>query len=214
MDAQFWINAWNEGRTNFHQAKINEKLIKYFPLLNPKKGEKVLVPLCGKTKDLLWLAGLGLEVRGVELYEEPVKSFFQENNLPAPEISKDQNFTHYSYQNLSIRSGDFFKISPDEQYGLVYDRASIVALPMEMRKRYADLLKRVVKKDGKYLLLAFEYDQSKLEGPPFSVQEKEIRELYGDAFSIEVLETENLIAEGKFSVLDNFKERVYFLKKI
>jgi hypothetical protein len=42
MDAQFWINAWNEGRTGFHQEKYNEKLIKYFPLLNLEKGQRFL----------------------------------------------------------------------------------------------------------------------------------------------------------------------------
>lgn len=50
MDSQFWITAWHEGRTNFHQADFHDKLLEYFPQLNPIKGQRVLVPLCGKSK--------------------------------------------------------------------------------------------------------------------------------------------------------------------
>ncbi len=63
MDAQFWINAWNEGRTNFHQQNYHEKLLQFFPPLGPHKGQSVLVPLCGKSKDMLCLSNLGLKVK-------------------------------------------------------------------------------------------------------------------------------------------------------
>ncbi len=38
MEPQFWIKAWNEGRTAFHQGEVHEKLLKYFPELHPRQG--------------------------------------------------------------------------------------------------------------------------------------------------------------------------------
>lgn len=214
MDAQFWINAWNEGRTNFHQEKYHEKLTEYFPTLNPKEGQKVLVPLCGKSKDLLWLHELKLNVHGVELHTQAVEDFFKENNLPFKK-TEDQDFAHYSHKNIVISCGDFFKLNSNQTYDYVYDRASLVALPPEMRKDYAQVIKRSLKVGGKYLLIAYEYDQSKLEGPPFSVVANEIHELYQDQFSIKLMESKQANKEGsRLSALDSLKQCVWILERL
>jgi hypothetical protein len=77
METEFWIKAWNEGRTNFHQESYNPKLVKYFPIFKAKAQEKVLVPLCGKTKDLLWLQSINLEVHGYELHQQAIEDFLK-----------------------------------------------------------------------------------------------------------------------------------------
>lgn len=214
MDAKFWINAWEEGRTNFHRSQFNEKLLQFFPLLNPKKGERVLVPLCGKTKDLIWLLQSGLTVHGVELYSRPVEEFFPENHLAPVMKNQDGNFTNYSFQNLTISCGDFFKVQGSDVYDLVYDRASLVALPLEMRKEYAKVITRVLKPKGKYLLIVYEYDQSKMEGPPFSVSEDEVHKLYDHHFSIKLVESESPENEGaRLSGVLSLKQKVYILEK-
>lgn len=214
MDAKFWITAWEEGRTNFHRSQFNEKLLQFFPSLNPKKGEKVLVPLCGKTKDLIWLGQNGLSVHGVELYSRPVEEFFPENHLEPVIKNQDQNFTHYSYQNLTISCGDFFKVQGSDVYDLIYDRASLVALPFEMRKDYAKVITRVLKPKGKCLLIVYEYDQTKMEGPPFSVSEEEVHQLYEDRFNIKLVESESPPNEGtRLSAVLNLKQKVYILEK-
>lgn len=214
MDANFWIQAWKEGRTNFHKEQYNEKLLAYFPRLNPESGQRVLVPLCGKTKDLLWLSKLGLKVHGIELHEQAVKDFFQENKLPSPDRSQDESYINYSEENIRISCGDFFKLPTNEFYDFVYDRASLVALPGPMRINYAQVIKRSLKPGGKYLLIVFEYNQAEMDGPPFSVSEKEIHELYDDSFKITQLESESLTNEGsKFEKLSTFKQRVYLLEK-
>lgn len=215
MDPQFWVKAWNEGRTNFHQPNYHNKLTKYFPQLNPQKGQKVLVPLCGKTKDLLWLHELNLHVHGVELYEHAVKAFFTENGFLHPKIVQDQDFTHYTYKNIVISCGDFFKLKENDTYDLIYDRASIVALPSPMRKNYAQIIKQSLKRGGKYFLIVYEYDQSKMDGPPFSVGGDEIHELYGDRFTIQLMESEKPNNEGaKLSSLESLQQKVYILEKM
>ena len=215
MDSQFWTTAWNEGKTNFHQENTHEKLLEYFPQLNPERGQRVLVPLCGKSKDLLWLHGLGLHVRGIELHDQAVESFFAENELSPVQKSQDQNFAHYTHKNIVISCGDFFKFGETGAYDFVYDRAALVALPASMRKNYAQVIKQSLKKGGKCLLLTFEYDQSKLDGPPFSVGDSEIHELYENQFAIKLMESNRPENEGpRLATLENLNQNVYILEKL
>lgn len=215
MDSQFWIKAWKEGRTAFHQDKVHGKLVEFFSLLGAEGGQKILVPLCGKTKDLIWLQDQHLHVHGVELYEEAVKAFFTENNLSPVTVSKTPDFSEYKYRDIHICQGDFFKLQGPETFDLVYDRASLVALPESMRKDYAQVITRVLKKKGKYLLIVYDYDQSKMDGPPFSVKENEIYSLYEKAFSIKLLDMQPALQEGsRLSAMgDGIKQNVFLLEK-
>ncbi len=214
MDSKFWIDAWKEGRTAFHQEQFHEKLLAYFPRLTPQAGQKVLVPLCGKTRDMIWLHDLGLKVYGIELYEEAVKDFFTENNLNAPMISEEQNFKNYSFQNITISCGDFFKFNNKEAFDIIYDRAALVALPESMRKDYAKIITASLKKNGKYLLISYEYNQTEMEGPPFSVSESEIQDLYKNHFTIEQLESIKPTTEGsRLSAVSSMKQNVFLLQK-
>ena len=215
MDSRFWIKAWNDGRTNFHQEDYHDKLIEFFPQLHPRKGHRVLVPLCGKSKDLLWLHGLNLHVHGVELHNQAVESFFTENELSPVKTTQEEEFIHYAHENIVISCGDFFKLNKNDTYDFIYDRASLVALPFAMRKRYAQIIKHSLKKGGKCLLIVYEYDQSKLDGPPFSVDANEIHELYEDQCAITLVESKKPTKEGpRLSSLDSLKQKIYVLEKI
>lgn len=213
MDAQFWINAWNEGRTGFHLEKYNPKLIEFFSRLNPEEGRKVLVPLCGKTKDMLWLHENKLHVHGVELHQNAVESFFSENKL-TPEIKADGTFTNFSYQNIVVSSGDFFRLNENNVYDYIYDRASLVALPQSMREEYVAVVTRALKPQGQYLLIVYDYDQNEMQGPPFSISEEEIQRLYKNEYSIQLLKSEELTeGNSRLSAVKSMKEKVYLLCK-
>lgn len=214
MDSEFWIKAWNEGRTNFHQGSVHAKLVEYFSQLNPQKGQRVLVPLCGKTQDLLWLHQLGLHVHGVELHEPAVQAFFAENKIPPPKVVRDRDFIHHTYENLTVSCGDFFKFQEKDAYDLVYDRAALVALPPDMRKGYSQIIQQSLKRAGKCLLIAYEYDPSQMTGPPFSVDEQEIRRLYGDQCAIRKVESQKPANDGpRLSAVETLKQTVYLLEK-
>ncbi len=215
MDSQFLIKAWNEGRTNFHQEDYHDKLTEYFLQLNPGKGQRVLVPLCGKSKDLLWLHGLNLHVHGIELHDQAVESFFAENELSPLTKTHEEDFIRYTHENIVISCGDFFKLNKNGTYDFIYDRGALVALPSAMRKSYAQVIKQSLKKGGKCLLIVYEYDQSKMDGPPFSVDINEIHELYEDQFTIKLMESKKPTKEGpRLSSLDGLKQKVYILEKI
>jgi thiopurine S-methyltransferase len=215
MKPDFWIKAWNEGRTAFHQPDFHEMLTEHFPELKPKRGQRVLVPLCGKTKDLLWLQGQELIVHGVELHEQAVKDFFSENHLSPVSSSLDADYQHYGSENIIVSCGDFFKLRGNGIYDFVYDRAALVALPPAMRKDYARVVQRSLKKGGKCLLITYEYDQSTMEGPPFSVATAEVLELYQDQCSIQLIDDQIPGQEGpRLAAIRSLRQKVYILEKI
>lgn len=214
MDTQFWLDKWESGQTGFHKEEYHEKLVQYFPELGPISGQRVLVPLCGKSKDMLWLHNMSLYVHGVELCHDAVEAFFKENDLESPKVEQDKDFKHYIHQNIIISAGNFFSLGSGDQYDYIYDRASLVALPQSMRDDYAKVITQVLKTGGKYLLITFEYDQTKMDGPPFSIDANEVHRLFEDNFTIELKESEQEIEKGpKIQALDSFKQKVYVLTR-
>jgi thiopurine S-methyltransferase len=214
MEAEFWIKAWNEGRTQFHQPHYHPKLTGHFARLEARAGQKVLVPLCGKTKDMMWLYQQGLEVHGVELHGPAIREFFTENALEAPRVSRDGQHTHHVHDRLTVSCGDFLKLDQSEVYDLVYDRAALVALPRPMRKEYAQVIRRALKPGGKCLLISYEYDTAQMEGPPFSITEDEILELYQSSFEIELIEDEVPKGEGgRLAAVKSLRQKVHLLRK-
>lgn len=134
MDADFWLDRWREGRTHFHQTRVTPLLQKYWPTLDVPAGGQVLVPLAGKSLDMVWLAGQGLRVLGVELSQLAVEQFFDENDL-RPEIHQSAQGRHYVAGNLELICGDVFALEDATLAACagVYDRAALVALPEPMR---------------------------------------------------------------------------------
>ena len=59
MDHEFWLERWRTNQIGFHQAEFNARLVHHWPSLGVPKGARVFVPLCGKSRDMLWLAGAG-----------------------------------------------------------------------------------------------------------------------------------------------------------
>jgi len=76
MQADFWQKRWERDQIGFHLAEVNPYLQQYWPALGLAAQTRVLVPLCGKSLDLIWLADQGFEVLGIELAEKAVEDFF------------------------------------------------------------------------------------------------------------------------------------------
>ncbi len=140
----------------------------------------MFVPLCGKSLDLLWLAGQGHPVLGVEISPVGVESFFQENGLK-PQVTDAPPFRRYQVDELTVLCGDFFALTPGHLQGVtaVFDRASLIALPPELRPRYAEHLQGLLRPETRILLVTLDYDQAEMAGPPFSVGEDEVRKTPG-----------------------------------
>jgi len=186
MEHTFWLERWEQNQIGFHQAEINAFLSAHWSELGLAEGTPVLIPLCGKSLDMLWLREQGHPVLGVELSEKAVAAFFEENRI-TPEIEHGTPFTSYATHDLQLLVGDFFALTPEHLKGIraVYDRASLIALPPELRRDYAAHMATLLPKGASILLVTMEYPAGALEGPPFSVAEEEVHALYEKHFTIE-----------------------------
>lgn len=164
-----WIQRWEEGRIGFHEAEGNALLRRHWR----GQGGRVLVPLCGKSVDMLWLARRGHAVVGAELAERAVRAFFDENGLAHERRDGASTVFASAEPPIELHCGDYFALRVPACDAL-YDRAALVALPPDVRPRYAAHTDSLLRPDAVRLLVTFEYDQARVQGPPFAVPADEV----------------------------------------
>ena len=125
MDASFWHELWESGKTSFHEGQANAILQQQADFF--AEGERVFVPLCGKTRDIRYFLDRKIEVVGVELSEIAVRELFEELGA-TPSITKLPAFTYYAAPGLDIYTGDIFDLDRTTlgQVSAVYDRAALI----------------------------------------------------------------------------------------
>jgi len=188
MDASFWRKKWAENDIAFHEQHENALLKNYFQQLGLPLAARIFLPLCGKTKDIAWLLNAGYSIVGAELSELAIKQLFEELGVE-PFIVINNNFKLYRAQRISIFVGDIFDLSAQllGPIDALYDRAALVALPAEVRARYAMHVVTITAA-APQLLICIEYDQQIMAGPPFSVEEPEVRRLYSSTYDLHSIE--------------------------
>lgn len=201
MDANFWHKRWHEGQTGWHQDEVDRMLQRYWPDLAPAPGSLVLVPLCGASLDMAWLAARGHRVLGIELSALACERFFAQLHI-TPKRHRQGEFERFDGGGVSLLCGDVFKLDEAQLAAVdaVYDRAALVALPPAMRIRYARSLYGRLRVGCSGLLQCFEYAQDRRDGPPFSVEEQEVRRLLEPDWSLRVLDRRDIIeSEPRFA---------------
>ena len=183
-----WQQRWQSGQIGFHKAAPHDVLLHHKQVLEDKT--RVYVPLCGKSVDLVWLFQEGHDVVGCEFVPEAVAAFFAEQQelLPKPTSVRFGNAVLHEVKGLRIVQGDAFAVDTAQLGGkvdAVWDRAALVAIPPADRERYVAALLRVLADDGVIVLVTFAYDQTKLDGPPWSISRAEVERLFGAHFTIE-----------------------------
>lgn len=201
MKKEYWLERWRQEEIGFHQGEINLHLRQYWPelqVVSGKSGKQVFVPLCGKSRDMIWLREQNLSVLGVELSPLAVEAFFKENGY-SPRHTVGEKFDQWDADGIRILCGDFFDLKKNDlaEMGAVYDRASLVALPPETRRAYADHLLRILPPAAiPILLVTFDYPQSEMSGPPFAVSTAEVEGLYKKRADIRLLTKLDVLAEN------------------
>ena len=170
-------------------------LEKHWDALALSTGSRVFVPLAGKSLDMIWLADQGHRVLGVELSALAVEQFFAENGLQ-PHVHESRYGRHYVAGAIEVICGDVFALDDVALADCegVYDRAALIALPQAMRERYVRELHARLPTECRALLITLEYPQAEKTGPPFSVDEDEVRRLYGACWNIDLLERRDILA--------------------
>ncbi|GAB6968686.1 thiopurine S-methyltransferase [Komagataeibacter kakiaceti JCM 25156] len=193
MNETFWREKWQRNEIGFHEDQPNPLLTRHLPTLGLPEGARIFLPLCGKSLDIHWLLEQGFDVAGIELSELAVEQLFTELDV-TPRISDVGKLRCYEADGLCIFVGNIFDLTETElgPVDAVYDRAALVALPEEMRRAYASHLMAITNA-APALLVCLEYDQSRRPGPPFSVDDAEVRRYYDKTFHLTCIEKPDLV---------------------
>lgn len=211
MEIEFWQQRWQEGQIGFHKPAPNARLLTHWQSLGLAKDSSVFVPMAGKSLDMIWLAARGHKVLGVELSRLAAEAFFAENKLDY-DIDHLPDFEVFRSKNTKLQieflCGDYFALRPEHLTSVdaVYDRAALIALPPPMRPRYAAHMIACLPPAAGMMLVTLEYAQAEMDGPPFSVSEAEVAQLYGGNYEIECAGCVSVGAEGRPPAGQNLSE--------
>lgn len=201
MDPQFWLERWREGRTGWHHDRVQPLLETHWPALELAPDARVLVPLAGKSLDMIWLASRGHRVLGVELSPLAIEELFRENHLD-PVVRDRPDGKHFSAGRIEMICADVMTLDAATlgDCAAVYDRAALIALPPAMRRRYVETVYARLPSECRGLLITLEYPQAEHPGPPFAVSESEVHALLDVTWSVARLERRDVLAsEPRFS---------------
>lgn len=197
VNNDFWIARWREKQIGFHQQGASPFLAQEYERFAPKVNSRVLVPLCGKSKDLTWLASRGHDVVGVELAQQAIDEYWAEEG---------------KVERVQLIAADFFDVQPKQvgSFDWVFDRAALIAMETSKQPAYVQHLRSLIVPGGRIFLIADAYDQTRMSGPPFSVPEERVRWLFAGARSIEKLAEHDALEERfKQRGLDWMTETAY-----
>lgn len=201
MSADLWLQAWREGRTGWHRDEVHPDLVRFEAQILSGGPHRVLVPLCGRSRDVAWLAARGHAVVGVELAEQGVEGLFADASV-TPRVDEIDRFARYraeiGHGTVTVLRGDWFATTPEilGRFDRAWDRAALVAVAADQREAYVARVRALLAPSARVLLNVFEYDTTRLQGPPFSIPEAAVRALFA-GFDVEQLDRRDTAAELK-----------------
>ena len=208
MKHEFWHDKWQKNEIGFHLNQPHSLLVKYIDSLNLEKKNRIFLPLCGKSLDIHWLLAQGYHLIGIDLSPIAIEELMAELAIPFTE-RKLEKLTHYHHPQIDLFVGDFFELTSSNigKIDAIYDRAALVALPEEMRTDYAQHLMQI-SNQATQLLISFEYDQSVMAGPPFSISPQQLKDYYSKQYQLQLLDSQTELLKGKVDA----EEKVWLLK--
>jgi len=175
-----WIERWQEGRIGWHEAEGSASLRKNWRA----HDRDILVPLCGKSHDLRWLADQGNRIVGVELSELAIRAFFEEEALQYTISDGEMQCFHATDVPITIFCGDYFELT-SLKCDAHYDRGALIAMPAELRATYAAHTTSLLTGNAEQLIITLEYDETIAIGPPFSVPAEEVLSYWPDLVCVD-----------------------------
>lgn len=196
MDRSFWDARWQAGQIGFHLSAVNPQLVRHAETLG--SPDRVLVPLCGKSVDLAWLAERGAEVMGVEFIDRAAREFFAEQGSTPEELTLGKARALHS-GGVTIIVSDVFDVNTSvvEPFAAVYDRAALIALEPGRRRAYLAHLRTLLTANARVLMVTLDHDLG--TGPPFAVDPASMPGLTQGLFSLTLVDdTDVLASEPRF----------------
>ncbi len=189
----FWESRWSSGQIGFHLDRPNPALLAHWADV-ADSGGSVLVPLCGKSHDLQWLAERGHTVRGVEFVRSAAEEYFEERGLE-PHITTAGDVSRFDAARLEFYVADFFALTPASvtPSDFIYDRAALVAIEPSRRRQYIEQLHALSRRGARLLLVNFVHDIG--SGPPHSIEVAELEEHCHGVFELTLRDERDILAD-------------------
>jgi thiopurine S-methyltransferase len=217
MAKDFWQERWDTGQIGFHRAEPNDFLVRYIGRLTGGAAARIFVPLAGKSVDVTWLAERDHRVVACELVERAVEDYFHERHV-VPHVHVQGRFTVHEHDEVRYLCGDIFDVKPLDTgpVDAIFDRAALVALPPQLQVAYVETLLDLLPRGGRILLVTFAYDQSRIEGPPWSIDDARVHALYDARTHVEKLEERDEAMSQKYvdAGVTSLKECAYLITKL
>lgn len=196
MDPSFWLANWEKGQTGFHLPGVNPVLLRHWKELGLESAKSVLVPLCGKSVDLSYLRSLGHQVMGLELSPIAVKELWTAMGA-TPQRHEERGLVFWESDGIEVIEGDFFEIRPEDIQcpSVVYDRAALIAMPLELQSRYANHV-MCLAQGAPIFLVTFDYKPGEMAGPPFPISRSRLGELFDHHYKITLIESRDALDDN------------------
>jgi thiopurine S-methyltransferase len=129
-------------------------------------------------------------------------------------------------QSILLLKGDFFDLDATQaggKFDAVWDRAAFVAIQPELRQAYMDVMGSVLAKGGQILLSTWvRPDGDTTKGPPFSIDEAQVKQLFEDqpwVESVELIDSKSLFGSETWYKavfiywrLGNLQEKIFLIR--
>ncbi len=176
----YWEEKYQNNRAGWDTGNANPtfvQLIKKNYFLQPCK---ILIVGMGKGYDAVAAAKHGYEVTAIDFSESA--------------ISSAENLARQNNVKINFLIKDFFELDEKyfHQFDAVYDYVFYCAIDISKRKKYAELVSKLLKPTGKFIVILFPVEERK-GGPPFGVN---ILEFYENFSSYLKLEFSSRIVES------------------
>eukprot|EP01006_Ploeotia_vitrea_P065774 TRINITY_DN93794_c0_g1_i1.p2 TRINITY_DN93794_c0_g1~~TRINITY_DN93794_c0_g1_i1.p2 ORF type:complete len:253 (-),score=110.69 TRINITY_DN93794_c0_g1_i1:36-794(-) len=175
-----WKREEKDQQHEKNMAIVADKVPGFFD-----KVKTAYVPLCGDGPIVKFLLDKGIHVTGNELAPSGVEML----QAQFPDVEFKQETTERGTRHVStdervplvIEQCDFFDFKPEQAFDFIYDRGSLVAIPVEQREAYAEIVRTALKSGGWIFLDVFEKsDEPDIldKGPPFHVSDDDLDKFY------------------------------------
>ncbi|XP_064639113.1 uncharacterized protein LOC135494778 isoform X2 [Lineus longissimus] len=202
-NTDYWLTRWDLGQISYHKTEVHPSLKKHYDLLlDGRSSLKILVPLCGKSQDILWLYKQGHTVIGIEVGQKPCEDFFTENKISYTKERSDAvdgDLYKSDDGRVQIYCCDIFRFSSEIKgvFDGFWDRGSYCAILPQDREKYCRLMASLAAPGFTALVEAAEYDSRIFAGPPQSLSVEDMQSLYGNKTgSVKAVESEKLVKYG------------------